>query len=72
MEIKTIQGLPSYGADGRLLTKIEVTLTKEDVDKLSDAYEGIRQHLIIDSFDVRPLVAFMYKLLSEAERGCDA
>lgn len=68
MEVKTIQGLPSYGPDGRQLAKIEVTLTKEDINKLNEAYEGIRCRLIIDSCDVRPLVVFMYELLSEAER----
>ena len=57
-----------YGQNDGDYVRMGLTLTKEDIDKLYEAYEGIRCQLIIDSHDVRPLVAFMYNLLLEAEK----
>lgn len=57
-----------YGFNDYDHAKLEVTLTKDDVEMLNEAYEGIRCQLIIDSHDVRPLVRFMFDLLTEAEK----
>ena len=63
MTITQLYGLNDYDH-----AKLEVTLTKEDVEQLNEAYEGIRCALVIESHNVRPLVKFVFDLLTEVEK----
>ena len=63
-----MEAIKVYTYDDDPIKSVLVKLSREDVELLNEAYEGIRCALVIESHNVRPLVKFVFDLLTEVEK----